>query len=132
MLKNHVISYFEHVSLNDELIEEFNHFFYMNLLPLFTNDHRTGSIRVSDLDLRSVLNVNSRYRKMLTDFSTYVSFAQQNKAYEEAMFKMIYGARSFKGFMNNIEKAKNYIEKDIEVGKLFNMWNIVFYTKELK
>lgn len=124
---------FDVLSMNEELENEFHNFFYKyNLTSLFTNEHRTSSITVTDLDLRSVVNPNNKYHKLLKEFGDYLTWSTDNKSYEEALFRIIHEARSFQGLMKNIQKLKDYIENGIDVKKMFNMWNIVWYNKELK
>src|SRR5699024_3609639 len=116
---------------NDELETEFNNFFHKyNLTSLFTNEHRAGSITVTYVDARSVINENGSYHNTLKEFADYLSIANDNKSYEEALFKIIYEARSFQGFVKTIKKLLDYM-KSIDPDHLFNLWNIVFYNKEV-
>lgn len=116
---------------NEELEEEFNNFFHKyNLTPLFTNEHRAGSISVAWTDARSVVNPAGSYHNTLKQFSDLLTIANDNKAYEEALFKIIYEARSFQSLMRTIKKLMDYINT-IDDNHLFNMWNIVFYNKDL-
>ncbi len=116
---------------NDELEEEFNNFFHKyNLTPLFTNEHRAGSISVTYLDAKSVINAGGSYHETLKEFADLLSIANDNKAYEEALFKIIYEARSFQGLMITIKKLMKYIQT-IDDNHLFNLWNIVFYNKDV-
>ena len=124
---------FDVISMNEELENEFHNFFNKyNLSSLFTNEHRATSIKVTDNDLRSVINPNNKYHNILKEFGNYLSWSTDNKSYEEALFKIIYEARSFQGLMNNIKKLKDYIENGINVEHMYNMWNIVWYADELK
>ena len=124
---------------NEELENEFNNFFYKyNLTSLFTNEHRAGSISVTYIDAVSVINEGKEgvreagsYHKTLKDFADYLSMANDNKSYEEAIFRIIYEARSFQGLVNSIKKYMSYIDSIIEDRK-FNTWNIVWYNKDLK
>lgn len=117
---------------NDEQLEnEFNNFFYKyNLTSLFTNEHRAGSITVTYVDARSVINEGGSYHETLKDFSDYLSMNIHNKSYEEALFKIIYESRSFQSLMNNIKKVMEFIDT-IDDNYMHNMWNIVFYNKDL-
>ena len=117
---------------NEELEKEFNDFFHANNLdPLFTNEHMAGSITVSYVDAKSVLNEGGSYQKTLKDFSELITLANDNKSYEEAMFRIINEARSFQGFINKLKQLIDYI-KTIEDNKKHNTWNIVWYNKDLK
>lgn len=124
---------FDIKSMNEELEDEFHNFFHKyNLLPLFTNEHRSTKITVSDNELRATVNEGGVYHKVLKDFADYLLWASDNKSYEEAIFKIIYESRSMQGLVNNIKKIKAFIETGIDVNHMFNLWNIVFYTKDIK
>lgn len=122
---------FQPVFNNDELEGDFNNFFYSNnLIALFTNEHRAGTITYTYTDARSVINEKGRYAKDLKTFSDILSTAVDNKSYEEAIFKVIYNVSTFQKFMVNVRKIiRGYASVDNE--HLFNFWNIVFYTKEI-
>ena len=123
---------FDSKVVDEEIENEFHAFFYnFNLTSLFTNEHRAGSISVSYVDMKSVLNEGGKNRKTLLEFADILSMANDNKTYEESIFKLIHDSRSFQGLMNNIKKYLNFI-KQIDPEHMFNMWNIVWYAKELK
>ena len=128
-----------------ELENAFNDFFYRyNLTALFTNEHRAGTITVSYADARSVINTGGRfkvekgqrveyggaYHEDLKDFADLISMYNDNKSFEEALFKVIYTARSFGKLMTNIRKLLKYYES-LEENRKHNWWNIVFYNKAL-
>lgn len=116
---------------NDELDQEFHNFFHKyNLTPLFTNEHRAGSITVTYVDARSVINPGGSYHETLKEFADLLTIGNDNKSYEEALFKIIYEARSFQGLMKTIRKLMDYI-KSLDPEHMFNMWNIVFYNKDV-
>lgn len=120
---------FDHKSMNDELIEEFENFFHKyNLDGLFTNEHRTPPISVSDLDLRSVVNPGGKYHSVFLEFTDYLNFAQDNQMYEDIMFFFINKPRSLKGLVNQVKQAMRYID-GIDQEHLFNQWNIVWYNR---
>ena len=122
---------FEYRFNDEELEKEFNNFFYKyNLTALFTNEHRAGNITVTWVDARSVINPTGSYHRILKDFADLLSIGNDNKAYEEALFKIIYEARSFQGMMNTIKKLMDYI-KTLDNDHKNNQWNIVFYNKEV-
>ena len=123
---------FEPLFNNDELDQEFQNFFYKNgLTPLFTNEHRAGTISVTYIDAKSVVNKGGSYQKILKKFADYLVLAQDNKSYEEAIFEVIYKARTFQKLINNIKKVMAFIDSQIDSEHLFNTWNIVFYTKSV-
>lgn len=124
---------FEVTTVNEELEKEFNDFFTKwDLLPMFTNAHRTGTIRVSDSDARAVINSGGAYNKDLKKFSEIMDYAQDNKMYEQAVFSVIYGVKSFQKLMSNVRKVINYIEREIYTEHQYNRWNIVYYTEQLR
>ena len=116
---------------NEELETEFNNFFYKyNLTSLFTNEHRAGSITVTYVDARSVINTGGSYHETLKEFADLLTIGNDNKSYEEALFKIIYEARSFQSFMKKIRDLLNFA-KTIDSEHLKNLWNIVFYKKDV-
>src|SRR5699024_907302 len=124
---------------NEELEKEFNDFFHKNNLhPLFTNEHMAGNITVTFSDARSVINYakgedddGGAWNKVLLEFSELLTLANDNKSYEEAMFRIIYEARSFQAYINKLKRLIDYI-KTIDENKKHNTWNIVWYNKDLK
>ena len=117
---------------DDELEKEFYEFFDKNNLgALFTDGHRASDILVSYVSAKSVVNDGGSYNTTLKEFTDYIAMASNNKAYQEAMFKIIYNSRSFQVLMNNIKKVMRFIDTTIDEEHLFNTWNIVFYNKEL-
>ena len=123
---------FDYKFNNEELEKEFNDFFHRNNLhALFTNEHMAGNITVTYVDAKSVLNEGGSYQKTLKDFSELITLANDNKSYEEAMFRIIYEARTFQALMRKIKQLINHI-KTIEENKKHNTWNIVWYNKDLK
>lgn len=131
---------------NPELEEEFYNFFNKyNLTSLFTNDYRAPGIVVSLPDAQSVVKTSGKfyvqnglrvetggsYHELLKKFSDYLIIAQDNKSYEEAIFKIIYNARTFQKLINNIKKVMSFIDSEIDNEHKFNAWNIVFYTKSV-
>ena len=117
---------------NDEELEtEFNNFFHKyNLTALFTNEHRSGSITVTYVDARSVINTGGSYHNTLKEFADLLTIGNDNKSYEEALFKIIYESRSFQSFMKKIKDLLEYA-KSIDTENLNNLWNIVFYNKDV-
>lgn len=110
--------------------EEFNNFFYThNLTPLFTYEHKAEPIPVALIDAQSAIKPGGRDNKILTRFANYVAMAQDNKTYDQALFKILYNARDWRGFLNDITKHMDYID-GIEQNYLHNTWNIVFYDKD--
>ena len=123
---------FEYRFNNEELENEFNDFFHANNLnPLFTNEHMAGSITVTYVDAKSVLNEGGSYQKTLKDFAELLTLANDNKSFEEAMFRIIYEARSFQGMMRKLKELVNFI-KTVDERNKHNIWNIVWYKKDLK
>lgn len=123
---------FEYRFNNEELENEFNDFFNRNNLhSLFTNEHMAGTITVSFNDARSVIKDGGAWNKPLKEFAELLTLANDNKSYEEAMFRIIYESRSIQGLVGNIKKLIDYI-KTIDERYKHNTWNIVWYNKDLK
>lgn len=123
---------FEYRFNNEELENEFNDFFHANNLnPLFTNEHMAGTITVTYVDVKSVINDGGSYNKTLKDFAELLTLANDNKSFEEAMFRIIYEARSFQALMRQLKKLIDYI-KTVDERYKHNTWNIVWYNKDLK
>lgn len=126
------LTVFNVITVNEELENNFHSFFYENnLLALFTHEHRAAPIKVTDLDARSVVNFTGKYHKTLKKFADYITMANDNKMYEEALFKILYTSTSFQSLMNHIKKIIEVIESDIDIRHLFNTWNIVWYNKTI-
>ena len=77
------------------------------------------------------MNDGGSYNGTLKEFTDYMAMASNNKAYQDAMFKILYNSRSMQTLMNNIKKVMRFIDSQIDEQHLFNTWNIVFYNKEL-
>lgn len=123
---------FEPLFKDEELREEFNDFWYKyDLMPLFTNEHRSTPITVTYVDARSVINTSGSYHKSLLEMSDLLTVGDDNKMYEEALFRVIYNARSFQSLMQNIRQILIYARTEIDQNHEFNTWNIVWYNKEL-
>src|SRR5699024_12631220 len=117
---------------NDKELEtEINNYFHKyNLTSLFTNEHRSGSITLTYVDARSVINTDGSYHNTLKEFADLLTIGNDNKSYEEALFKIIYESRSFQSFMKKIKDLLEYA-KSIDPENLNNLWNIVFYNKDV-
>lgn len=121
------ITLFDVKTVDDEMVEAFYDFFEnQNLMPLFTNQHRTDQIEVPDLDLRSVIRSGNSYNRLLKSFSSFVNMNQNNIRYEESVFEIIDNAKTFQKLMNNIRDFLNY-QQTINDEHTFNLWNIVYY-----
>lgn len=119
-------------TMDKEIEEEFYNFFVKwDLLNLTTNAHKTGVIKVTDSDARAVINFGGAYNKDLKEFSEVMDYAQDNKSHEQAIFKVIYGVKSFQKLMNNIRKINRFVKNEIDSEHQYNRWNIVFYNKKL-
>ena len=144
---------------NDEQLEqEFYDFFTRNNLDaLFTDEHRASGIKVSELDAKSVVNVEGTYQydyydsrpgrekwytrtrkrneganaQPLKEFADVLSMANDNIMYESAQFRILFNSNNFKAFMSRIKKITNYVINGINPEHEFNTWNIVWYNKEL-
>ena len=126
---------FDYKFNDEELEKEFEEFFITNnMLPMFTNEHRSTPITVSYVEARSVIN-GGAYAKKLQSIVDDIHSSTNNKKYEEEMFMMLYSSNSLSGMANNTEKIANYIDyirtDDIEGKREKNKWNIVFYNDDL-
>lgn len=116
---------------NEELSNEFHAFFYRyNLTRLFSDAYLSSDISVRYVDAKSVVNDGGSYHKALLEFSELITLGNDNKSYDEAMFKIINESRSFQSMMNKIKELNSYI-KTIDERFKFNTWNIVWYKKDL-
>lgn len=122
---------FDFMFNNEKLENDFIKFFKVNNLdPMFTNEHRTGPIKVYLPDAQSVINDKGKYAQNLRDISDLLSTAQNNKKYNEATFKILYTAKTFQKMMNNIKRILKQEERTWDKHK-HNIWNIVYYNKDL-
>lgn len=119
---------------DDKTQEQFQLFFKeFNLLPLFSDAHRTGDIAVRLPDIQSVLN-NKTYAKELKEFSNILDIVgrdgKRNQNFNETIFRIIYNVGTFQKMMNRIKKFNNEY-KNTALGLAHNFWNIVHYTDDL-
>ncbi len=124
--------------ISDKTVEEefYNFFYSNNLIALFTNEHRANPITVSLTQAQSILKAGNadgsgqgQAYKIFKDFSNYLLTAQDNKAYEQAIFKIIYESRTWQGLLKSLQQHMQYID-GIKDGYQHNTWNIVFYDKD--
>ena len=144
---------------NDEKLEqEFYDFFTRNNLDaLFTDEHKAPGIKVSELDAKSVVNVEGTYQydyydsrpgrekwytrtrkrkeganaQPLKEFADILSIENNEKKRRSAIFRILYNSPNFKAFMSRIKKITDYVINGIDPEHEFNTWNIVWYNKEL-
>ena len=139
---------------DDELFQEFLNFFETyGLLPLFTNEHRAGSIKVGYSRARSVVlragdkdemlkSPNEKVRQKakfyqpkepgkdratLLKFAEYLKLYNDNQMYEDDLFNIIYESKDFRQMIIRIKKMMDYIDHQISNDYKYNMWNIVWY-----
>ena len=125
-------SVFETRFNDEELENEFHAFFYKNnLTALFTDEHRASPISVTYVDAKSVVNESGQYARMLKELAEVLTIGNDNKSFQEAMFRTIHEPKSFQSFMNHIKRLIDYI-KSIDENHKHNLWNIVWYNKDLK
>ena len=123
---------FEFMFNNEKVENEFIKFFKVNNLDsMFTDEHRTSPIKVRLPDAQSVINGSGKYAKDLRNISDILSVGQNNQMYNEATFKILDEASTFQKMMNNIRRILNqYHVKTWDKHKK-NIWNIVYYNKDL-
>ena len=125
------LTIFEYKFNNDELKEEFNAFFYrFNLIPLFNNEQLAGHINVSEIDARSIINPGGAHRRMFLELADYLSIASDNDSYEEAVFRLIKDTGHSRTLITKVRKYVEFI-RTVQVDHLFNLWNIVWYKKDI-
>lgn len=118
---------------NEEMEQEFYNFFSKyGLSRLFNNDDKLTQIYVSDNDVRSVINTSGRYHKLLVDMGELLLMADDNKMYEEAVFRVIFNAVSFQSLMKKIREITEYFVVGVLQEHEHNFWNIVWYNKDLQ
>lgn len=122
---------FLHSTVYETLIEEFNDTIdRLELDSLFTDEHRSTSIKVDYLDLRSVVKKNGASVIPLQEFSSNIKKSDDNKMYASVMLRTLNTPRTFKQFMKMIKDINAYI-KTVNNEHMFNVWNIVWYNEDL-
>ena len=117
---------FDIKSTNEELAERFHRFFIINdLQPLFTKEHESSHITVSDLDMRSLVNTGKTAQPLL-EVRDLLTMYKDNKRYNSAVLRLIDEPSSYKKFINNLRRLNNYYSM-IEPKFKENIWNIVYY-----
>lgn len=123
---------FSHSTVDETLIEEFEKVMKdFELSSLFTEEHKSTSIKVDYLDLKSVINKSGASVSHLQDFSKFIQTSDDNKMYASVMLRTLNTPRTFKQMMNIIKKTNDYISHKIADEHMFNMWNIVWYNEDL-
>ena len=117
---------FDTKSTNQELTERFHRFFKINGLdPLFTREHQSSHITVSDLEMRSLVNTGKTADSLL-DVKDLLTMYTDNKRYDSAVLRLIDEPSSFTKFINNLRRLNNYYSM-MEPNYKKNLWNIVYY-----
>lgn len=120
---------FEPLYDDEEMEEEFQDFFTkFNLKPLFTLEHKHEGITVTWADARSVVN-GTGYAKTLMEFGDYLTRANDNQMYMEAVYRVLHQCKNFHVLIRNIKRHMNYMDT-FEERHQFNSWNIVWYSKK--
>lgn len=123
---------FETITTNQELEKNFHQFFNIhNLIPLFENAAKAGSIKTTDSDMRAVVNTHGAYHDDLVKLSNRLYFAMDNKSYDLALFRTIETPRSFQKFMIIVRNINLEFEHYILDQHKHNLWNIVFYSERI-
>lgn len=133
-IKNPVpkIQLFNVLTVDDQRENDFYAFFYKyGLMPLFTDEHRTTNITVTDNDVRSVINTGGAYHKPLKELAQLLTIQNEKDMFQEAMLKLIDTSTSFQKFMNNVKKVINHL-KSVTIDNKTRIWAIVFYMDDLK
>src|SRR5699024_10258691 len=128
------LSYFTHISKNEQLIQEFEKYIDWHLSELFSSAEMVGKvISVTDSDVRSVLNSKGSYRKTLVSIINTISMKQYNlhtgeemtykKIHEQNIFLTIFRqVNTFQALMNRLREYLDLLTTEQY------QWNIVWYT----
>ena len=117
---------FDTKSNNEELTKRFHRFFKINGLdPLFTREHQSSHITVSDLEMRSLVNTGKTAQPLL-DVKDLLTMNTDNKRYDSAVLRLIDEPSSFTKFINNLKRLNTYYSI-MEPKHKKNLWNIVYY-----
>ena len=117
---------FDTKSNNQDLTDRFHRFFIINgLEPLFTREHQSSHITVSDLEMRSLVNTGKTAQPLL-EIRDLLTMYTDNKRYDSAVLRLIDEPSSFTKFINNLKRLNAYYSM-IEPEFKQNIWNIVYY-----
>lgn len=117
---------FDIKSNDQELTERFHRFFKINGLDaLFTREHQSSHIKVTDLDMRSLVNTGSTAQPLL-EIKDLLTMYTDNKRYDSAVLRLIDEPSSYRKFINNLIRLNIYYTM-IEPEFKQNIWNIVYY-----
>ena len=117
---------FDTKSNDQELTERFHRFFKINGLdPLFTREHQSSHITVSDLEMRSLVNTGKTAQPLL-EIRDLLTMNTDNKRYDSAVLRLIDEPSSFTKFINNLKRLNTYYSI-MEPNYKKNLWNIVYY-----
>ena len=117
---------FDTKSNDKELTKRFHRFFKINGLdPLFTREHQSSHITVSDLEMRSLVNTGKSAQPLL-EVRDLLTMYTDVKRYDSAILRLIDEPSSFTKFINNLKRLNAYYSM-IEPEFKQNIWNIVYY-----
>src|SRR5699024_3077070 len=113
-------------SNKEELTKRFHRSFKKNDLDtLFTREHQSSHITVSDLEMRSLVNTGKTADPLL-DVKDLLTMYPDNKRYDSAVLRLIDEPSSFTKFINNLRRLNTYYSM-MEPNYKENLWNIVYY-----
>lgn len=123
------LPYFEYVSKDTEKIREFERFIMNNVYELFSNaDLSNFKVRLSDIDMRSVVNSGAHGQVLKQLANTIHMTASNNSKYKNIHQQSIFHTilkeskgKDFKIFMRNIKKYLSTLKEEIY------RWNVVWY-----
>ena len=127
------IHVFDLLTIHEEEEEEFYKFFHKYKLdPLFTDEHRTTPITVPRTDMKGIINPETSFHKTLKELGNILTVGDGSQKYQQALFRIIDEATHIRTVISTARKIVDY-EKNVVLDKhKFNLWNIVWYNKELK
>lgn len=119
---------FEHRSFDEERIQEFERFFRNNAPELFSS-LKIKPYKISDNDLRSVLNNLGKHRTVLTEFSNTISRQASNESHYEKIHKASILQAIHLLADGGFQKMINLLKEFNRLTTLTNaQFNIVWYT----
>src|SRR5699024_1035281 len=99
---------FDIKSNDEELTQRIHRLFKINGEdPLFTREHQSSHITVSDLEMRSVVNTGKTAQPLLEIRDLFTMYTD-NKRYDSAVLRLIDEPSSFTKFINNLKRLNAY------------------------
>ena len=82
--------------------------------------------------MKGIINPETSFHKTLKELGNILSVGDGSQKYQQALFRIIDEATHIRTVISTARKIVDY-EKNVVLDKhKFNLWNIVWYNKELK